>query len=61
MEILNKIKHLIKKLIGKQVDSVEEVAEEIKKRYSDQGDRITPAFYSGEEGLASRVISALRS
>ena len=38
-----------------------EVAKEIKKRYSDQGDRITPAFYSGEEGLASRVISALRS
>ena len=37
-----------------------QVAEEIKKRYSDQGDRITPAFYSGEEGLASRVISALR-
>ena len=41
-------------------ETPEEVAEEIKKRYSDQGDRITPAFYSGEEGLASRVISALR-
>ena len=42
-------------------ETPEAVAEEIKKRYSDQGDRITPAFYSGEEGLASRVISALRS
>ena len=41
-------------------ETPEEVAQEIKKRYSDQGDRITPAFYSGEEGLASRVISALR-
>ena len=41
-------------------ETPEEVAAEIKKRYSDQGDRITPAFYSGEEGLASRVISALR-
>ena len=41
-------------------ETPEEVADEIKKRYSDQGDRITPAFYSGEEGLASRVISALR-
>jgi probable F420-dependent oxidoreductase len=41
-------------------ETPEEVAEEIKKRYSNQGDRITPAFYSGEEGLASRVISALR-
>ena len=42
-------------------ETPEAVADEIKKRYSDQGDRITPAFYSGEEGLASRVISALRS
>ena len=41
-------------------ETPEEVADEIKKRYSDQGERITPAFYSGEEGLASRVISALR-
>ena len=41
-------------------ETPEEVAKEIKKRYSDHGDRITPAFYSGEEGLASRVISALR-
>ena len=41
-------------------ETPEEVADEIKRRYSDQGDRITPAFYSGEEGLASRVISALR-
>ena len=41
-------------------ETPEEVAQEIKKRYSDQGDRITPAFYAGEEGLASRVISALR-
>jgi probable F420-dependent oxidoreductase len=41
-------------------ETPEEVAAEIKKRYSDQGERITPAFYSGEEGLASRVISALR-
>jgi hypothetical protein len=30
-------------------ESPEEAAEEIKKRYSDQGDRITPAFYSSEE------------
>ena len=41
-------------------ETPEDVAKEIKKRYSDHGDRITPAFYSGEEGLASRVISALR-
>ena len=41
-------------------ESPEEAAEEIKKRYSDQGDRITPAFYSSEDGLAARVISALR-
>ena len=41
-------------------ETPEEVADEIMKRYSDQGERITPAFYSGEEGLASRVISALR-
>ena len=42
-------------------ETPEAVAEEIKKRYGDQGDRITPAFYSGENGLASRVIDALRS
>ena len=41
-------------------ETPEAVSEEIKKRYGDQGDRITPAFYSGEEGLASRVIDALR-
>ena len=41
-------------------ETPEDVAKEIKKRYSDHGDRITPAFYSGEEGLASRVINALR-
>jgi len=41
-------------------ESPEEAAEEIKKRYSDQGDRITPAFYSSEDGLAVRVIGALR-
>ena len=35
-------------------------AKEIKNRYGDQGDRITPAFYSAEEGLAPQVIQALR-
>jgi len=42
-------------------ETPEAVAQEIKERYGDQGDRITPAFYSGETGLASRVIRALKN
>ena len=42
-------------------ETPEAAATEIKSRYGDQGDRITPGFYSGEKGLAARVIKALRA
>ena len=42
-------------------ETPEVAAYEIKSRYGDQGDRITPGFYSGEKGLAARVIKALKS
>ncbi|SVE35500.1 uncharacterized protein METZ01_LOCUS488354, partial [marine metagenome] len=41
-------------------ESPKGVAEEIKKRYAGKGDRISPAFYSGELELASEVIKELR-
>ena len=42
-------------------ETPEAAAAEIKLRYGEQGDRITPGFYSGEKGLAARVIKALRA
>ena len=42
-------------------ETPEAAAAEIKLRYGEQGDRITPGFYSGEKGLATRVIKALRA
>ena len=42
-------------------ETPEAAAAEIKSRYGEQGDRITPGLYSGEKGLAARVIKALRA
>ena len=36
MEILNKIMHYVKKLISKQVDSVEEITENVKEIHYEQ-------------------------
>ena len=52
-ELLNKVAVV--------AETPEVAADEIKLRYGDQGDRITPGFYSGEKGLAARVIQALKS
>ena len=42
-------------------ETPEAAAKEIKLRYGDQGDRINPAFYSNEKGLASKFFKALKS
>lgn len=52
-ELLNKVAVV--------AETPEAAAVEIKSRYGDQGDRITPGFYSVEKGLATRVIESLKN
>ena len=42
-------------------ETPKQVADMIKERYSGKGQRISPAFYSGELELASTVIKELKS
>ena len=60
MEMASLIDDELLNTVAVVAETPEVAAYEIKSRYGDQGDRITPGFYSGEKGLAARVIEALK-